>query len=395
MKIEIYRSNWTLDYVKSNPDKIFVFGDNKTRIGKGGQAIIRDMENAIGLRTKKGPSRKPAGYLTDSEYEQNIDMINEDILLIKSLAIQGKTIVFSKNGYGTGLALLSEKAPKTFNYLCESLRNHFGFDNKTGNFWKKVPGYGEIAQGIYISLDRKKDSENIIQPFSNKHFKPEFLSKGLVNIQDLITTDNKVAFTQDISYKKDDIIIFTVTGLSTYFLCRVVDDSYSLSNISKEQWSQFEGFSQEYANSIDIFNDNYYQTHFQFICYLEQSGEMTFRDDIFGGLRIENEKNLDKTINIQDIEKKNENFNKKEDIKHSFYIKFFKYLKYKFSKKDISYILDKKGLTGELSIINNIFNGDKNKIYYKLVSGKYTHFLVLYKGLFVNKVYIVLTFINE
>lgn len=431
MKIEIYSKNWTVDYVRNNPDKIFIFGDNNARMGKGGQAVIRDLENSVGLRTKKGPSRKPAGYFTDNEYEQNIKNINEDILLIKSLAMQGKTIVFSKNGYGTGLALLEEKAPKTFEYLCESLKNHFGFDNKKGTIWRKVPGYDEISQGIYISLDKKKVvSENIIQPFSNNYFKPELLSRGLYNIQDLIKTDSKIAFTQDRIYQKDNILIFTITGLSTYFVCRVVDDSYRLSEMNKEQWRQFEGFSQEYVDTLDIFNDDYYQTHFQFICTLEQSGKMVFRDDIFGSKSKDDQKQLSIDVKVdleeEDLEEENEDINQSEnyqvdvenngeldnnkvellkiiddlkseirELKTPFYTKLFKYLKSKFNRKDIEYILEKRGLTGELSVINNIFNNDKNKTYYKLVDDKYTHFLVLYKGLFVNKVYIILTFIHE
>lgn len=430
MKIEIYSKNWTVEYVKSNTDKIFVFGDNNARMGKGGQAIIRDLENAVGLRTKKGPSRKPAGYFTDSEYQQNVKNINEDIFLIKSLAMQGKTIVFSKNGYGTGLALLKEKAPKTFQYLCDSLKNHFGFDNEKGTIWRKVPGYDEISQGIYISLDKKKVvSENIIQPFSNNYFRPEFLSSGLYTIQDLIKTDNKISFTQNKKYKKDTIIIFTVPGLSTYFVCRVVSDSYNLIDFDKEKWRMFEGFSNEYVDKLDIFTGDYYQTHFQFICTLDQSGKMIFRDDIFGNSNESKEVNQE-VIEVQEvieIEKEEKVVNESEEdsiqteeysievsnttkellkiidelkleinrLKTPLYKRAFNYLKLKFSRKSLEYILDKKDLKGDLSVINNIFSSDKDKTYYKLVTDKYTHFLVFYKGIFTNKVYIVLTFINE
>ena len=62
MKIEIFKGDWTINDVKKNPNKLFIFGDNNARLGKGGQAIIRDLPNVMGIRTKKGPSRKAAAY---------------------------------------------------------------------------------------------------------------------------------------------------------------------------------------------------------------------------------------------------------------------------------------------------------------------------------------------
>lgn len=119
----------------NNPDKIYVFGDNIQRQGKGGQAIIRDNENAFGIVTKEEPNRKPSAYMMDDFYDNNSlgpsnqERIDADIARIKK---DGRTVVFPKDGLGTGLAKLKEKAPKTYEYLKKRLLEEFGFNNDTG-----------------------------------------------------------------------------------------------------------------------------------------------------------------------------------------------------------------------------------------------------------------------
>jgi hypothetical protein len=71
MKIEVFDGNWNVKDVVKNKSKIFVFGDNDHRMGKKGQAIIRDCENTIGLRTKKYPSYKTDSYYNDKEHLEN------------------------------------------------------------------------------------------------------------------------------------------------------------------------------------------------------------------------------------------------------------------------------------------------------------------------------------
>lgn len=437
MKIEIYNQDWNKEYVSSNPDKIFIFGDNNAGIGKGGQATIRGLENAVGIRTKKGPSKKVAAFYTDEEFADNKSKIDEDVLNIKKLSLLGKTIVFSKNGYGTGLASLKLKAPKTFDYLCESLKLNFGFDNEKGTKWSKIPGYDEISKGTYITMDKKSAFENgILQPNSNNFFRSELLEKNLNTLFQLIKSNKKIAFTQNKFYKNDSVLIFVIPGINEYLVVRV-SSSYKLKDIDKKTWSLFEGYSEKYVDTISEYfkSNDYYQTHFEFICSLDQSGRMIFRDDIFGGydkpkVKIDKKKHSD--IKEEEI-KEDVSLTKEEDpvvfkyplipelpklvekelskkellniidelkseiekIKTPWYKKIFDKIKQKLSRKPIEYILDKKGLKGELTEINNIFNKGKNKNYYKLVTEKYTHFLALYKGIFSNKVYIVLTFTNE
>jgi hypothetical protein len=124
-KIE-FREHITRDDVRSEKDKIFLFGDNLNGRGYGGQAKeMRGEENAIGIPTKKAPSNNPNSFFTDKEFAANIKAIDEAFGKIPP----DKSIVIPKAGLGTGLARLEEKAPQTFAYLNEKLAE-IGFNNQ-------------------------------------------------------------------------------------------------------------------------------------------------------------------------------------------------------------------------------------------------------------------------
>lgn len=59
----------TKEYLDSNPNKIFVFGDNLTRRGKGGAAALRDCPNTYGFITKKFPANIDQAFYSIDEYE--------------------------------------------------------------------------------------------------------------------------------------------------------------------------------------------------------------------------------------------------------------------------------------------------------------------------------------
>lgn len=271
--VEIFNGNWTLSDIKSNPKKIFVFGDNNLRYGKGGQAIIRDLSNTIGLRTKKAPNNQLSSFYSDSDLEENKKNIIEDILTIKDLQLKGNVIVFSNGGYGTGLSKLKELAPKTFEYLCDCLKSFFNYDNETGTKYYKVPSNNDIVSGIYVKLN----DDDILQPESNSSFKEDFLFNDIYNTYDAIKLEKKISFTSKTSYKKDDILILSHIGKKDYLVCKVIHDSLPINKL--EQWSNFEGFNSDFIK-VDI--SDYSQTTFDFICSLSDKGLMTFKSDIFG-----------------------------------------------------------------------------------------------------------------
>lgn len=66
-KIEI-RDRVTRETVRTERDKIFLFGDNLLEQGFGGQAAeMRGEENTVGIPTKKAPSNDPNSFFTDKE----------------------------------------------------------------------------------------------------------------------------------------------------------------------------------------------------------------------------------------------------------------------------------------------------------------------------------------
>ena len=103
--------------LRENPDKVYLFGDNLEGKGKGGQAVVRDEPNAIGIPTKKAPRRDEGAYFNDADLQENKAAIDEAFNKIPDEA----TVVIPKDGLGTGLADLANKAPKTFKYLQEKL----------------------------------------------------------------------------------------------------------------------------------------------------------------------------------------------------------------------------------------------------------------------------------
>lgn len=129
MNIEITTELYTKSLLRQHPDKIFVFGDNMKRYGKGGQAVIRDEPNAFGIATKRYPSRDDWAYFSDKEDEK--EFVLQDLRNLYKLA-QHKTIVFPEAGIGTGLAEMEKRSPVIWNMMCEVLLKHFGFDNKLG-----------------------------------------------------------------------------------------------------------------------------------------------------------------------------------------------------------------------------------------------------------------------
>lgn len=63
----------SLQYLRQNPDHIFVFGDNKIGKGKKGAAILRDEPNSYGFITKKFPNYDSSSYYKPAEYKNIFD----------------------------------------------------------------------------------------------------------------------------------------------------------------------------------------------------------------------------------------------------------------------------------------------------------------------------------
>lgn len=114
--ISVHRGYWDVDHVFDDETSLYVYGDNDQHSGYGGQAVIRGLFNAAGIPTKKAPSRHPTSYYSDTEFEENVEKINAACaMIITAVQRWGFTrVVFPENGFGTGLAHLSQRAPNTY-----------------------------------------------------------------------------------------------------------------------------------------------------------------------------------------------------------------------------------------------------------------------------------------
>lgn len=142
-----YRKYISRDDLRSEPNNIFVYGDNDQRYGLGGQAKeMRGEPNAIGIRVKKSPSMDNGSFYTDADRDENIKKIAEDLEHLGRVAVpNGLTIVFPLDGIGTGMAMLNRTAPQTFAYLTMALKQMFDITN----------GNPEQHKKLYSAIDKK------------------------------------------------------------------------------------------------------------------------------------------------------------------------------------------------------------------------------------------------
>jgi hypothetical protein len=112
----LIRQKWiTRQDLRNNPHIIYVFGDNLLGCGLGGQAKeMRGEPNAFGIATKASPYK----YLNDNEhfYQMALYYAHRFKQLSDYLKL-GRSVVWPKDGIGTGLADLANKAPRINNLL--------------------------------------------------------------------------------------------------------------------------------------------------------------------------------------------------------------------------------------------------------------------------------------
>lgn len=124
----IYVARYTRLELCANPHHLYVFGDNKKRVGLGGQAIeCRGEPNSHGIATLFAPGE----FFTDDTYVDNAKLIKRDIDLLsyRLRARAGAAVVFPLDGIGTGLARLAETAPMTRRFLDAQLLETLGIVN--------------------------------------------------------------------------------------------------------------------------------------------------------------------------------------------------------------------------------------------------------------------------
>jgi len=125
----------TKNDVRNYPEKVFVFGDNMERSGLGGQAAAMRFEpNVIGIPTKWRPSNTEDAFFQDYDFESiKYKLISARIEAafreIDFLLLDNIDVVLPKDGVGTGLADLPNRAPLLFEKIQDTLnwfKSEFG-----------------------------------------------------------------------------------------------------------------------------------------------------------------------------------------------------------------------------------------------------------------------------
>ena len=178
----------TPSLLKKNKDKVYLFGDNLLGRGKGGQAVIRDEPNAIGIPTKKAPSMKKGSFFDDAEYEKNVKAIDKAFDRIP----EGKEIVLPKDGLGTGRARLEKEAPRTFKYLQNKLAE---LEQETPTPIKESDPFDTEPVSNLIRLARDKFKRGVggkeFKDFAKKVIGTDSISKMLPNEIEMLTASIK------------------------------------------------------------------------------------------------------------------------------------------------------------------------------------------------------------
>ena len=140
-------TRFSVESVRTEPDKVYVFGDNMKHQGKGGQAIIRDEDNAFGIPTKNAPHMREDAFWSDDLYDTYVEII--DAAFDDLAAFAGpKTVVFPKDGIGTGRAQLSQRAPRLLAYIDKKIEDFAKATEVADNFWTVGPSDPTDATAI-------------------------------------------------------------------------------------------------------------------------------------------------------------------------------------------------------------------------------------------------------
>lgn len=111
--------------IRSNPNVLYIFGDNLERVGYGGQAKeMRGEPNSFGIATKRKMAHGTDDcYFFDTDPDARTILINEfNNCHIHIRKNDYKGIIIPRDGIGTGLSKLPEYAPHLLDFINENLK---------------------------------------------------------------------------------------------------------------------------------------------------------------------------------------------------------------------------------------------------------------------------------
>jgi hypothetical protein len=159
IRIRIFKETYNTKTLRARPDCLFLFGDNEDKAGTRGQAVIRHEPNAVGIVTKRHPFMNEDSFYDDEDYDANASAIDESFenlrKKIEASGMEYKFIFIPKDGLGTGLAQLPQRAPKTFVYILSLLYDLISEYDPTA-LESDVGSWIQSQQQLAASVKRKR-----------------------------------------------------------------------------------------------------------------------------------------------------------------------------------------------------------------------------------------------
>ena len=126
MGVILFAGWYSPELCSQHPTKVFVFGDNLTRTGKGGQAVIRDEPNAIGVATKRRPSMTPGSFFAKGSPEDTGAVLRDLGRIWALLNNGGCDVVIPASetwlpSLGLERAQLQVRAPDIYDMICRHM----------------------------------------------------------------------------------------------------------------------------------------------------------------------------------------------------------------------------------------------------------------------------------
>lgn len=104
--------------LQANPRTLYVFGDNVSTLGRGGQAReCRGEPNAVGIPTKWHPTTDEGAYFCNDDLAKVSPRIKAEFRRLAAHLAAGGDVAWPADGIGTGLAQLPQRAPLIASYL--------------------------------------------------------------------------------------------------------------------------------------------------------------------------------------------------------------------------------------------------------------------------------------
>lgn len=114
----------SVDLLRLNPSRVYVFEDTLDRSGASGAARVRGEPNACGIPVRKAPGLTCRSVFSDQDHE--FEAVTE---ALRQLYRKGRnrTLVFPQVGIGHGPYGLVNHSPRLYGHVCRILDEHFGY----------------------------------------------------------------------------------------------------------------------------------------------------------------------------------------------------------------------------------------------------------------------------